>query len=301
MRVLITHTDLDGIGCKILSKYTGTEKDWGKVVTTEAYAVDKTIEELFKTEKNITSLTITDCCPSSEMIESFKSRFGAKLYILDHHFAKFNLDKIKREECCTAIHIDETGKESGTSLFARFHILPSEQNLTMMRFIELVRRYDTWQWKELGDIEAKELNQLFYILGEEDFVKYVTEKIDKGEELFDSFAKKILKIKNREIEKYVLKKLEEVIIDTIDNKKVGIVFAEENISELGNKICELKEVDYAAIITGDTVSLRSIGNMDVGKIAIKHGGGGRLNTAGFPIHKGTKNRYIDEVLGMKRG
>ncbi|MDW0050206.1 hypothetical protein RHK18_19415 [Clostridioides difficile] len=80
---------------------------------------------------------------------------------------------------------------------------------TLKYFIELVRRYDTWEWKDkYNDLDAKYLNDLMYIMGIEDFIMDMLTKIDSDEMcLFDKLSLKLLEIKQKEIDRYVEKKM----------------------------------------------------------------------------------------------
>jgi nanoRNase/pAp phosphatase (c-di-AMP/oligoRNAs hydrolase) len=96
----------------------------------------------------------------------------------------------------------------------------------------------------------------------------------------------LLRRQDQAVESHVKHKVK--VID-FQGYKVGITNSSEYASEIGNGICnatDLYQINFAAIyvITNrDSVlfSLRSVGEMDVAKVAEKFGGGGHKNAAGF--------------------
>ena len=70
------------------------------------------------------------------------------------------------------------------------------------------------------------------------------------------------------------------------NHKCMLSFADRYQSALGNKLCNIKDyINMSVMINIDEgiVSLRSIGDIDVGEIAKQYGGGGHINAAGFKL------------------
>lgn len=85
----------------------------------------------------------------------------------------------------------------------------------------------------------------------------------------------------------------------INGLTAGIVFAESNISELGNTMCENNpNIDFAMIISIDkSISFRTVkDNVDVSGIAKSLNGGGHKKAAGSPITEEIKDRLIKELL-----
>jgi oligoribonuclease NrnB/cAMP/cGMP phosphodiesterase (DHH superfamily) len=74
----------------------------------------------------------------------------------------------------------------------------------------------------------------------------------------------------------------------LDGHKIRVLNARNNISELGEKLCQDDPtIPFSAVFywSGEnnlwSISLRSINRMDTGQIAKKYGGGGHPNASGF--------------------
>lgn len=84
-------------------------------------------------------------------------------------------------------------------------------------FVELVRQYDTWEWEQNEYIQAKRLNDLFYLISIEEFEEKMVARIQQSEQFaFDSFEEKILDMEEEKIERYVRRKKREIIHSRID-------------------------------------------------------------------------------------
>jgi oligoribonuclease NrnB/cAMP/cGMP phosphodiesterase (DHH superfamily) len=180
--------------------------------------------------------------------------------------------------------------ESGTSLFY-WHLvnnnLLNNNQLNISIFVDLVRAYDTWEWSKANNLKAKMLNDVFKIIGIDDFVKEYTDVLRNGDPfIFDikTDHKILLNYFSKKNNEYIDSKLREVIFEyDKDGNRVGYVFC-DNIdctSVLGNKMCEEFEIEYAALIYSSGIALRSIGDFDVSEIAKANGGGGHKNAAGY--------------------
>lgn len=305
MNYIITHTDLDGAGAAILSKLLWCE-DEVSIVFSEAFEVDKYVEEILKEITSDDFLYIVDCAPSPDMMLRL-NQVDFKRVLLDHHSPKFEVENYPWA------YVFPDGVDSGTSLFYKYFqssvsgkvtgfdsvslIEPFDIGVTY-DFVELVRKYDTWEWVKDSEIKARDLNQLFFVMGMNAFVEHCVICLQNGEDPLNDFAKQLIYYKDLEIQRYIKAKLEKVQYMNIDGIKFGIVLAESYKSQLANEIMNTCGVNAAAIVGNDGVSLRSKGDIDVSVIAKKYGGGGRLNTAGFRIDEDIKQRYISRVFGQ---
>jgi oligoribonuclease NrnB/cAMP/cGMP phosphodiesterase (DHH superfamily) len=295
---VFTHTDLDGISCAILAKMV--YKDLVDIEFVNYNDVDqKILNYIEENEKDrkfrfcyITDISVNETTAKkiNEENEMSINYYGDMCFqLIDHHKTADYLNKYSWAE--VESEREEDGKiklMSGTNLLYEnllYHKLISE-SYALNEFTNLVRMYDTWEWKTYGGTVvgqmAKDLNDILYIIGRDDFINSYVEQIVSLGEMFSfkliELHTALLKYKRQEIDFYINKKLEQVkVID-----RVAFVVADSNISELGNKICETVDCDYCAIYTGFNMSLRSIGDFDVSEIAKKHGGGGHKNAAGMP-------------------
>lgn len=302
---LITHNDLDGIGCEVVFKLLyGDKVDVFSVGNNEVNnIVEQSLEELrFGIYEQ---LFITDLSINEELAEIINKE-GLKVQLLDHHPSATHLNKYSFANVTT--HMLDGLKDSGTHL-SFIYLLDKLLNKGLYNesledFVELVRQYDTWEWKEIfRNEEAKQLSDLLYILGREKFVNDMVHRIKDNEELFSETDKLILEIKQKEIDNYINIKEKELIIKDFKLYKIGIVIADSYTSELGNILCERhEELDFVAIIKKETVSLRTVkDNVNLTDIAKQFGGGGHPKASGFPLNNVKLNNFINDIFDIKEG
>ena len=188
-------------------------------------------------------------------------------------------------------------KTSGTSLFAQYlervetlsRPLPALINRmsSIYSFSEQVRRWDTWDWKDVygGAPYPKQLNNLLYLIGRQDFVSRWSSNLDLN---FSEGESLVLSIEEANIEKYIEKVGKTIIVKEIAGYTAGVVFAESYSSELGNVLAESNpDLDFIAIVNAlsGTVSYRGVKDyVDLGKdVAPLYGGGGHPRAAGSQI------------------
>lgn len=319
---LFTHgADMDGISCHVIAKvFVGDDV----VVSTHNYDdIDKAfLDFLHSNGLNdfervfITDLSISD--ETAERVDGYlkSGRKMPKIQLLDHHKTAERLNKY--EWCTVSVNDENTGrptcgamlffnyfeKEVGESEMKRFLRWNDYSLASLLAFVQMVRDWDTWEWKnnELswGKI-AKQLNDLFGIYGKERFVEWAIDKVKRSDHMFihdwAGDESLLLEIREKEINDYIQKKNESLVkYDLHDLGMAGVVFADRFVSELGNQICENHpELDFAAIInlSYKTVSFRTVkDDVDVSLIAKKFGGGGHKKAAGAQIGNG------DEVIGL---
>ena len=136
-------------------------------------------------------------------------------------------------------------------------------------------------------------------MGREDFIDNMINKIKLGQVCLNDMELKLLEYKQRDIDKYIESKSKLIIREDILGYKAGIVFAEQYISELGNKLCEMNaDLDFIAIINmSHSISYRSVkdslhlGN-DIAKVY--YNGGGHAKAAGSAI----SDKIRSKVIGM---
>lgn len=318
---LFTHCDLDGIGCAILA-YLAFGRENVDVEYCNYKDVYGEIREFYLcgTPEEYDEIYITDISVDEEVAEEIDKLVaaGQNWRLLDHHATALWLNEY--EWCDVMVEHHYTGiKTSGTELFS-MHLFENEQfdhygahtieNID--RFVDIVRDYDTWRWKEeLGDegVVCKQVNDLFHIYGREKFIEWILKRLKYYGSYpeFPSFRDEdllLLEQKQREIDIYIESKNKQ-LVEKIDQfgHTYGVVFADRFISELGNRLSELHpELDYIAMIdiSHGTVSYRTTSEgIDLGnEIAHSHGGGGHRKAAGsqFDISV-VRYLVVMEVLG----
>ena len=300
---LFTHTDLDGIGCAILAKLAfGTE-----VVDIEYCNyddVDSKVEEYFNSD-SVCECHITDISISNEL--AYKISNSEKKYqLLDHHPTALRLNEFAW--CNVQIENEETNiKTSGTEMYYRWLVDNNYliKSYALDRFVELVRNYDTWRWTTLGDkgVICKQVNDLFYLYGREKFIDWCITEIyeDSFPYLYES-DELVLEIEQNNIDNYIKKKNEQMLIMPLCGMTCGVVFAEKYFSELGNKLCQMHpEIDFVAMIDmSGTVSYRTVkDDIDLGKdVAKLFGGGGHAKAAGSRFVNGVQFDVINKIFNI---
>lgn len=301
---LFSHTDLDGIGCAILA-YLAFGKENVDVEYCGYDNIDAKIMELLGNKElydSYDAIFITDISVSDEValeIEDLVFLEPGKIKLFDHHATALRLDRAYIWAEVKVCDPDTGRKTSGTELFYCFledcgyfvaRVSLAEHNIR--RFVEIVRDYDTWRWKEVfGDkgIVCKEVNDLLYIYGREEFIDWCMRAFIRPTGLFPIFGPietALLEQKQKDIDFYIAQKDRQLVkMEDQFGYTYGLVFAERYFSELGNKLSELHpELDYIAMIdiADGKVSYRTVkDDLDLGcEIAHSFGGGGHRKAAG---------------------
>lgn len=306
--LVYSHTDLDGFGVNLICNYIQNNYNDVKftIKNLNYNEINNVILEDInnKTILSYNEVFITDISVNEEVAELLnnlyiKTNLFSNLYLFDHHKTAIWLNKYK---WCKVSEVDTINnkKTSGTELFYDYLIfkyLNKEQKLRGL--IENIKLYDTWLWKEENNIIPKKLNDLFLLLGFEEFEKGLI-KTNYNVEEFIKNNQLLLDIQQRQIDKYIKDKNKQLINIDIQGRKVGVVFADKYISELGNKLAELhNEIDIIAMINNDVISYRSIGNKfenDCSEFAKLYLGGGHMNSSGSHIDKNITYNYIKNLF-----
>jgi uncharacterized protein len=289
---LFTHVDLDGIGCSVLAKLLYEE-----FLEVEYVNYDNVNEKIGDFLKNTyiydyEKIFITDISVNKEIANEIEAINESnypynKIILFDHHQTAEWLSRYD----WARVDI----KESGTSLFYNYLITTYMMPQSVEDFVGLVKSYDTWEWVTSNNQLAKDLNDVLYIIGREEFINSYTEHLQKDEPfVLITIHKQLLKYKRLEIDSYIENKMNQIII----MNRIACVMAESNISELGSKICNEIECDFCAIFTGVNISLRSKGDFDVSEIAKlnRGGGGGHKNAAGIPLKGDLFEKIFESIL-----
>ena len=320
-----THNDLDGISCAILA-YLAFGRENVDVEYCSYKDVDEKVEAFWKQigDSKYDQVYIIDISISDNLAEQIGSHTGSrKWHLFDHHATALWLNKYSW--CEVRISMDTGLKTSGTELFwnhldqhGYFDKLPVNNLKNLADFVEIVRDYDTWRWKEeLGEegLVCKRVNDLLDIYGREEFIEWaicdicgdtaLSPALDK----FPRFSEKDLALlyqKQKDIDIYVAEKDKQLQVATDQfGKAFGYVFAELYFSELGNRLCEMHpEIEYVAMIdiSRGAVSFRSVKeDIDLGgEIAHSLGGGGHKKAAGSRFNAGEIGKFVSwSVLNVK--
>ena len=298
---IFTHTDLDGVGCAIIA-YLAFGKKNVDVEYCNYDDVDDKVEAFMENEdlyRSYDSIFITDISVSDQVASMIDCLDKAErtVRLFDHHGTALRLDNYF---WCTIYEYLDAVKTSGTELFYLY--LRNTLSLTysqatqhkISRFVSIVRDYDTWRWKELGEdgLVSKQMNDLFHIYGRDKFIELAMKRIMFStsplhqDEWFSETDLLLLEQKQKDIDIYVEQKERQITVKTDQwGNTYGVIFAERYFSELGNCLCEIHpELAYIAMIdiSRGIVSYRTIrDDINLGTdIAHNYGGGGHPKAAG---------------------
>ncbi len=312
---LFTHNDLDGLACVLLA-WLAYGKDNVDFDTCRYEDINEKLN-LYLDEKQYETFDycyVTDISMRDEVAYRINTYFDTPtnyIALHDHHISAIALNQYP---WCHVTVEDTVGiKCSGTTLFYEALLksdVPHKDLIEMplvKSFVEKVRRYDTWDWQTLEDIESKQLNDLFFILGKERFLDYWLERIEQSVTsdansqtfTFDDTQKLLLELRQNEIDQYIESRHEEMIEKEIAGYKAGIVFANRFQSELGNQLALLHpELDFIAMINvGGGVSCRTAKeDVNLAEIAALFGGGGHAKAAGLPVKDDVREMVINQIF-----
>ena len=233
---LFTHTDLDGVSCEILGKIAFEEDI--NVVRCNYGDIDAKVEEFINSAEEYDKLFITDISVNKEIADKLLS-ISDKVILLDHHKTALWLNEYPY--ALVQVEDESIGKMCGAYLFYEYlkkNHKEFDDTPALKLFIDYVRMYDTWEWKEKYDnIIPKRLNDLMYMDGPNEFIDKMIYRLGNNCPIFDDTDLMKLQIEQTYINSYVAQKNETLMIndDLFPEHTVGITFADKYISELGDK------------------------------------------------------------------
>jgi uncharacterized protein len=306
MHHLYTHNDLDGVGCGIIARCAFEDKvdiRYNSVQSLNPY-VERYLETYRVKPKKSGMLFITDLSVNEENERRIERhlRDGGKVRLLDHHKTALHLNRHSWATVQDAY--DDGSLCSATSLFYEYLVQHRmlKPSPALAEFVELVRQYDTWEWERYENEKAKQLNDLFFLMSVDDFEDSMVERLQQNqtEFAFTEFEERLLEVEEGKIERYVRRKRRELVQTFIEERCVGIVYAESYHSELSHELGRnYPHLDYIAILNvgGKKLSLRTIhDDVDVSEIAARFGGGGHAKAAGCPLTEGIFQLYAAETF-----
>ncbi|MFA5604057.1 MAG: hypothetical protein WDA12_04355 [Bacilli bacterium] len=294
-KVIISHiADIDGMGAVCLAKVAFKDIDFILVEVSEL----KDALNLVK-DKNYSTVFITDLPIREDSINIINSNeiLKEKIVHFDHHSSEVSNNDYSFINVVTTKDGIST---CGTSLF--YDYLKSIYNIPLLdkdytqEFVELVRSYDTYDWKKEKNIAARDLTTLFTVIGHEEFIDKYYHEIVINEKHFN-FTKNdrfLIDTKDKEVENYINLCDEKLIRMSLHGYDVGVSISENYRSEVGNYLSEKykDELKFILIINfmRNSFSLRTVRNdIDLGEFAkkITSLAGGQKKAAGMPINSET--------------
>ncbi|MED3882579.1 oligoribonuclease [Priestia megaterium] len=303
MYKLLSHTDLDGVGCGVLAKLAFGDRI--KIRYNSIASLNREVEWFLENEERNTHLFITDLSVNEEnekRLEEFYQT-GGKVQLLDHHKTALHFNEYKWGR--VVVEDNEGNLASGTSLFYEYLIENEliQTSNAVDEFVELVRQYDTWEWEKNNNQEAHRLNALFFLVSIDEFEEKMVNRLQNSDHFFfDEFEQKILDMEEDKVERYIRRKRRELVQTSIGDYLAGIVYAESYHSELGNELGkEYPHLDYIAMLNmgGKRISLRTIhDHVDVSEVAGHYGGGGHAKAAGCSLTNEAYGQFVTDTFHM---
>lgn len=305
--LLITHRDLDGVGCDILIKSVFGREN---VKTFSCYydtVNEVALKEGLEKEKEYDLIIISDISINLEVAEKFNS-IKNKVILLDHHDSVMELNKYDFAK----VILEENGEKTcGTKLVWNYLLdnfyddtldISNGDFYHINNFIENIRLYDTWEWKEKRNKYPIIMQNLYDIYEFEKFSELFIDKIKNCRGLIDKTDEFLLEIEQSRKERYFDEKINEVYTQLKWGYNVGFLKAEQYVSEVANYILDNKpELDLIVVLTSSRISFRTNKpNVDVGMLAKSFNGGGRQATAGCEYKENHMKDYIDIVFDIKK-
>lgn len=277
---LITHNDLDGVACAIVALVKYPDAD----ISFCSYDdVNDVATETFKNHHQYSRIILSDISVN-ETVANMLDSIGSKVDLVDHHMSA---EWLNEYEWAMVMPDDDGVKNAGVNLLFDLLFDTDTYTDTLESFVEMVRRYDTWEWANVyKDNTPARLNSLLFTIGRDRFINSMMHKISMNYSIFSGLDNTILDVIESQKQAYIQNKLKDVISVKFFGYSTGMVSADSHISELGNEIAK-NGYDIGMILSqsGNMVkySLRSIGDIDVSWMAKKYGGGGHKNAAGFSL------------------
>ncbi|KAA8748535.1 oligoribonuclease [Priestia megaterium] len=303
MYKLLSHTDLDGVGCGVLAKLAFGDRI--KIRYNSIASLNREVEWFLDNEERNTHLFITDLSVNEEnekRLEEFYQT-GGKVQLLDHHKTALHFNEYEWGH--VVVEDNEGNLASGTSLFYEYLIENEliQTSNAVDEFVELVRQYDTWEWEKNNNQEAHRLNALFFLISIDEFEEKMVNRLQNSDHFFfDEFEQKILDMEEDKVERYIRRKRRELVQTSIGDYLAGIVYAESYHSELGNELGkEYPHLDYIAMLNmgGKRISLRTIhDHVDVSEVAGHYGGGGHAKAAGCSLTNEAYNQFVTDTFHL---
>ena len=303
---LFTDTDLDGMGCAVVAKLA-----FGDAVDVSHCSyrnLNQRIDQfLQKEEHKDTKLYITDLAVNSTIEKKLNERHknGGHVMVIDHHVTALHFNDYPWGHVLMEY---ENGKKTcATSLF--FDHLVENGNLektpALEQFVDLVRQYDTWEWDENDNIVAKHLNDLFFMFGREQFKDDLIKRLKENPEQFQltDMENMLMDVEEKKIERYIHAKNKQIVQRNVNDYCIGIVHAEQYLSELGNALNKKNpHLDMIVLVNVGTkkVGFRTIhDNVDVAKFAKELGGGGHPKASGCDLTEEAFKLFVTDVFHVE--
>lgn len=305
--MLFSHkSDIDGMGAVILTKLAFENVNY---CLCESYELKQNIQTYEKEMLAADYIFVCDLpLKFDDLVLLSNEKWKRKVFAFDHHESS-NKDYLINFDFATVMIEDKGNLCSGTSLFYQF--LKNQKLINSFpkldNFVELTRRYDTWEWKtKYADEMPHKLSLLFDSIGIEGYISMIlNDLLSNQQESFEftEIENLIIQSKITQVSEKIKKYSQNIFKREIFGKKAGLLFIDyEYRNDLAEYIRQNNyNIDFVMLITLDkgTISLRSINyNVDVREIAEYYGGGGHVHSASFSIVQTKQEEIINQLITL---
>ncbi len=264
---LLTHTDLDGVGCAVLVQ--GVVENAAPAQLVDNGSIDDRVRTAIaerRAQPDRHRILVTDHgvdATTAALIEEWLAA-GGDLHLLDHHRSS---DHLRERPWAT---IDEAHSATGL-LFAYLGCPPRFHDLAA-----LVEDHDLWRHQ---DPRSQRLATLVGLLGSQ---RFLARFVARPEVEFTEGERLVLELEESRRESYLTRKVEQAILRDLRGVTWAICYAEAFQSEVSERLMSRFGADATAVVNTSkrTVSLRGR-TVDVAAIAQRQGGGGHARAAAF--------------------
>lgn len=288
-----THSDLDGVGCAVLTKVAfAAEEHWSYTSYVNYHNVNEKLTSFMETYRDDGKdrvLLITDICPNEETaaaLDAFqRATSTCKVRLFDHHKTsswvnQYSWARHDTNQCGTLLYCDwliETGK------------LSHDTAIAAKEFAELVDVYDRWILDSPRRRESEGVNSLLYFLGFGRFVSLYAYDLKAHQALeYMNIIEQLGQNQETHVKKIVGSQCTGSFVrEDGDGNKFCIMVAEKDVSQICHEaLNKFAELDYSVCVNPvhNKVDLRSReGGADVSVVAKRCGGGGHPAASGFEL------------------
>ncbi|MDD2518498.1 MAG: hypothetical protein PHI05_00590 [Bacilli bacterium] len=294
-KIIISHiADIDGMGAVCLANAVFKDID---VILVEVSELKDALE-LVK-DKNYSTVFITDLPIRQDSINLINNNETLKERIVhfDHHSSELSNNDYS---FINVVTIKNGINTCGTSLFYDYlktvHKTPLLDKDYTKEFVELVRSYDTYDWKKEKNIAARDLTTLFTVVGHKEFIDKYSYELLTNENHFNFYKNDrfLIDAKDKEVENYINLCDEKLIRINLYGNDIGVSISENYRSEVGNYLSEKykDELKFILIVNfmRNSFSFRTVrDDVNLGEFAkrITPLAGGQEKAAGMPINSET--------------
>lgn len=283
----ITHTDLDGVSCPIVLSFAGeVDAIYCNYDDVDAYVSTFLDDKEYTKYDKIIISDIHPCYEICKRIEEIDNECPGLFMLLDHHVIDQRIIDMGWVTCRIT---DDNGVLTSGTMLVYEYFKDTINNEQIGEYAQLVNSYDNYLFVKTSDMTPKHLRDIFSMYGRDKYTDHVISILSfRGVDyIIGQVEEGILDVVQNMITDYAKRKHSEMNVVNFEGYNVGVIYGDSHISEVCNIICEKEStIDICIMVNmgAETISARSVKNIDIGKLLIKYGGGGRVNTGGCPLN-----------------